>query len=176
MGLAQMFALTGGKRYKRPYVQEINARSRYLPQVYAQKKADEYRDKMYGLEQQRLGMSQEALDEQKKMAKRAQLYGYANLGVGTGLGLAGLASDKGWFDIFGSGGDAAYEPVKGLASDFSSMASPFTGENSMSYLDDAYDFGGSFLKNFSSGGGGGIFDSIFGDAIDFGDLSDFMGF
>jgi len=170
MGLAQMFALTGGKRYKRPYVQEINARSRYLPQVYAQKKADEYRDKMYGLEQQRLGMSQEALDEQKKMAKRAQLYGYANLGVGTGLGLAGLAADKGWFDIFG--GDNAGASV---GENVTSAISPFTGD-SMSYLDDAYDFGGSLLKNFSSGGGGGIFDSIFGDAIDFGDLSDFMGF
>ena len=87
MGLTQMAALTGGRKFKTPYVEEINARKQYLPAIYGQKKEDAYRDKMYGLEQSRFELEQDALKAQKKAQKRANRLGYINLGVGAGLGV-----------------------------------------------------------------------------------------
>jgi hypothetical protein len=44
MGLTQMSALGGGRGFKRPYVEEINARKRYLPQLYGMKEAETIRN------------------------------------------------------------------------------------------------------------------------------------
>ena len=107
MGLEQMYALSGGRKFKRPYVEEINARTPFLPQLYAQKKQDEYRDQMYGVEQQKLAMNQEMIEDAKKRNKTARNLGYANIGLGAGLGLLGNWEDistgtKSLFDTVGS--------------------------------------------------------------------------
>jgi hypothetical protein len=86
MGLAQMAALSGGRKYKRPYVEELNAQKKYLPQIYGQKKEDKYRDKMAGLQSDQLALQEDALKQQKKAQKRANTLGYVNMGVGAGLG------------------------------------------------------------------------------------------
>ena len=72
MSLTQLSALTGGKPFKRPYVAEINARKKFLPSIYAQKKEDAYRDEMHKISLQDLSLRQDALDEQKKAQKKAR--------------------------------------------------------------------------------------------------------
>ena len=59
MSLAQMAALTGGNNFKRPYVEEINARTPYLPSLYGQKKQDKYRDQIHDINLEKLALSKE---------------------------------------------------------------------------------------------------------------------
>ena len=118
MGLAQMSALTGGKRFKRPYVDEINARKGYLPQLYAQKSEDKYRDQMYGLQKEglehtktmglaNLDIAQDAAREAKKRNRTAKALGYANIGLAGALG-----------------GIKAYPALKEVGGDIMDWASP----------------------------------------------------
>jgi len=198
MGLAQMSALTGGKRYKRPYVEEINNRTKYLPSLYSQRKQDAYQGKMYGLQKEQaaqnrefgvadLALREDALDEQKKAQKRANTLGYANLGLGGALGFAGLANDAGWFDpapaaveTFDPSNIIDLSPVKDITDSL-----PFTsGAEKVGDLApslgpvaqvadsavDAVSDSGSFWKNLFDFGGGGdsLFDSVASDYISVG--------
>lgn len=191
MGLAQMQALTGGKKIKRPYVEEINARTRYLPQMYATKKADQYRDQSFALQKQNvaqdkkygladLSLREDALDEQKKAQKRANKLGYANIGLGAGLGVANIASDMDIFkpkdtgvaveSIYDLGlepSDGAYGMVsEGTSAPTQATADPFS---------DWMSAGGDFLKQIGGGiwdAGKGIYDNIVGDYVSDFDLSD----
>ena len=190
MALSQMYALTGGRRYREPYVSDINARKQYLPQIYEQRDLQKYRDQQYGLQQQGLALSRDALKEQQDANKRARLMGYANIGLGAGIGLAGLASDQDWFSKLNNSGTD--QLVEGLAPDLSSLGksiggnvtdnwSSYTGfgetPGASSYLGDIWDTGGDVLKQFGGGlldAGKGIYDSVVGDYFSFNDsgLSD----
>ena len=172
MGLAQMSALTGGKKFKRPYVEEINARAQHLPALYAHKSEEEYRDKMHGLETQKLGLSQDALDAQKKAQKRANMMGYANMGLAGAFG----AVD-------------AYPGLKEIGKDVSDWLNPAETVSMMSGTQDAIkapfeSMGGPIdwmadtvsplIKNiggFAWDAGKGIYDSLVGDVVDW--TSDF---
>ena len=190
MGTTQMQALAGGKRFKYPYVQEINSRKNYLPQLNAQKKEDAYRNQAFGLEsrglaqnkeltQQGLDLQKDAYDEQKKAQKRANLLGYANMGLGAGLGVAGFGNDMGWW---GKGSEVSKDAIDisgitelGTPSSFINQEAP-TSSGPMDYLSDIGSSIWNPLKNI--GGaigdfGSGIYDSIVGDAIDFGDFDVF---
>ena len=184
MGLTQMAALTGGRKYKTPDVEEINAQKRYLPAIYGQKKEDAYRDKMYGLEKEGLAfnkemslanfaLSEEALKEQKKAQKRANRLGYANIGLGAGLGIAGN-----WDGIKGAGEDVASmfpqiespaslgigAPESHGGSTVSGMSSPIDWASS-----NIFDPISSGIQKFGSAIGDvwdGLYNNIVGDAID----------
>ena len=181
MGLTQMSALTGGRKFKRPYVEEINAQTKYLPAIYGQKKEDAYRDKMHGLETQRLALSEEALDTQKKSQKRANKLGYANMGLAGAFG----AVDA-YPGLKEMGGDVAdwLNPTEAVGFDSLSSGKDYFGGTQpmqdfaaapIDWMSDAYtDYLSPAIKNLGSGiwdAGKGIFDSIVGDSIDF-DWSD----
>lgn len=98
MAISQIQAVTG-RKLRPGYVSAINAMVPYLPQQYAQEKADEYQDELYDLREEELALqeqglrrsekfAEENLDEQKKQAQAANKLALANLGVATGLGLA----------------------------------------------------------------------------------------
>lgn len=97
MGLAQMAALGGSRKMRRPYVEEINRRTPYLPQLYAQKKQKEQSNRMWGLQQQglaqerkmglaNLDIQRDIAHEARKKNRIAQNLGFANLGLSAALG------------------------------------------------------------------------------------------
>jgi len=199
MGLEQMYALTGGGRFRRPYVNEINARKQYLPNIYAQRKEDVYRDKTYALQQQaleqgsniarkNLAMQQKALDEQKKAQKRANILGYANIGLGAGLGIAGLGSDLGWWgkdetpvanDIVSGIGGIGTSPLGEVARSVAQNNVPGTS-GITDYLGDIGNAVWDPIKKTGEAAwdfGTGIYDSIVGNTIDtdWGDVGDYVG-
>jgi hypothetical protein len=167
MGLAQMAALSGGRKYKTPYVEEINARKRYLPQVYAQKKEDKYRDKMAGLQADQLALQEDALKQQKKAQKRANTLGYVNMGVGAGLGAidaypAMKEVGKDVVDFFNPAATGNSGAVESIASGALSPGG---------VVSSAVDFLGTpdVYKQFADTGFDtvkGIYDNVVGDAID----------
>ena len=189
MGLEQMSAISPGSRYKRPYVDEINARTPYLPMLYQQKKQDEYRDKMYSLDEEKLAqdrefglknldMQRDIQEEAKKRNKLARNLGYANIGLGAGLGVLnnwdtikqGATSlfpslgesgvvDFDWSDAFTSAPQASVSP------DLSSVAaSPieWVSESATDYIIDPLKQAGSWAWDT----GKGLFDDIVGNSID----------
>jgi len=94
--IAQMQAVTGRKP-KRRYIDIINARTPYLPALYAAKEDRAYRKEMTGLEEDRLELDRErftdeerraerALKLQKEQGKQANTLGMINLGLTGGLG------------------------------------------------------------------------------------------
>jgi hypothetical protein len=111
MGIPQMSALGGGKGFKRPYVEEINARTPYLPQLYGIKRQEASRKQQLGLnqrrfaqERERLGLERDRLAQEKtfglarqdlaeqtahearKRNRYAQNLGLANIGLAGGFG------------------------------------------------------------------------------------------
>jgi hypothetical protein len=166
MGLAQMSALGGGRKYKQPYVEEINARKQYLPQVYAQKKEDKYRDKMAGLQSDQLALQEDALKQQKKAQKRANTLGYVNMGVGAGLGAidAYPAMKEVGKDVVDFFSPAASEVAGGVTS-------PSSAQNFGGLASSALDMLGTpdVYKQFADTGfdvATGIYDNVVGSAID----------
>jgi hypothetical protein len=193
MGIAQMSALSGGKRYKRPYVDEINARKGALPGLYAQKKDTAYQDKMFGLENQKLAQNekfglanldlmQDAQNEAKKRNKTAKQLGYANIGLGAALGAAdnwdaisgGVSGVKSMFPQVGSPSSLGIgTPESYGGRTVSGMSSDWLGGNLSSGVDwlseNVLDPFGGGIKKLGSGiwdAGKGIYDSLVGDTID----------
>jgi hypothetical protein len=66
MSLQQMSALGGGRGFKRNYVEEINARKRYLPQLYGMKEAERSRKQNLGLQQRGFAQDQEVLAQNRE--------------------------------------------------------------------------------------------------------------
>lgn len=159
MGLAQMQALGSGRGFRRPYVDEINARTPYLPQLYAQKRSQEHQDRMWGLEQRglaqnkkfqtaELNLREDMAKEARKRNRLAKNLGYAQLGVAGGLGLY----------------DAMGQPS------LSDIGSFFTGSGGGGELLDIGGFGvgdPGILPEVEGFGGGGydLFGGILGDAV-----------
>ena len=94
--IGQAQAVTGRKP-KRRYIDIINARTPYLPGLYAAKEQREYQDKMAGLEEGGLALDRERLEDEQAYAKKqfklqeeqgnkANTLGYINLGLTGGLG------------------------------------------------------------------------------------------
>lgn len=87
--ISQAQAVTGRKP-KRRYIDIINARTPYLPSLYAAKEAREYQDKTLALSREQLEeqtrQAEEALDLQKKQGREANTLGMINLGLTGGLG------------------------------------------------------------------------------------------
>lgn len=174
MSLAQFSALTGGRKFKRPYVDEINARARYLPQLRAQERSDAYQDKMYDVSLQNLAVRQDALDAQKKAQKKANRLGYANLALGAGLSGVGLAKDMDWFkpdaaesvDVGtsladpGNWVDTGPTPAGDLLQPQNMMPDPYGNLVQE----------GDILKNIGGNIGSGLYDSVVGNYLDFGDV------
>ena len=162
MGIAQMGALSGGRKFRRPYVEEINARTPYLPQLYGQKKAQQHRDRMYGLGQRglaqekefglkELGLREDMAHEARKKNRYAQNLGYANLG---------LAGAFGAYDAMG-------QPSISDIGDWFSPSDALGGIENLGMWDPT---------GFSGGdtSGGDAFDGLFNDTIseilDWGDM------
>ena len=155
MALPQMSALGGGRGFKRPYVEEINERKRFLPQMYANKQNEQYRKQQLGLGQRRLGLDRERLAQEKqfglanldlaeesakearKRNKYAQNLGLANIGLGAGFGM---------YDAMGS-------PSFSDIGDWFSPSSDFSGDL-MNIGGAAFASGGGGEDFFSSGSGG----------------------
>ena len=170
MGLAQMSALSGGRKYKRPYVEEINKQTKYLPAIYGQKKEDAYRDKMYGLQTSSLELQEDALKTQKKAQKRANTLGYINMGVGAGLGaidaypaLKEVGKDVvDWFSPTDT-----FKGIGGVVSPSSGQT--FGGLTGSTSPIDLVSGGYDVFKKFGEAGFGvakGLYDSVVGDSID----------
>jgi hypothetical protein len=178
MGIPQMSALGGGRGFKRPYVEEINARTPYLPQLYGLKQQERFRKQQLGLNQRRFGqererlglekdrlaqekafglaqqdLAEQAAHEARKRNRRAQNLGLANIGIVGGLGL---------YDAIGqpSLGDISdwFSPTGGYdIGDIGSIA----GVTMASGADDLFSGGG---EDFF-GGGGGLMGDILEDWI-----------
>ena len=168
MSLSQMAALSGGGTFKRPYVEEINARTPYLPALYAQREDDDYRDKMHDISLDRLALSREELSDQKKAQKRANRLGYANIGLGAGLGVM-----SNWDEI--KGGVSSMFPTSEAVSMAPSIFDTIPQEavsapfEMMQTPDWMSEFISPTIKNIGSGiwdAGKGIYDSLVGDSID----------
>lgn len=195
MGLAQMSALTGGRKFKRPYVEEINKRTAGLLPMYAQRKEDKYRDEMFGLQQAGLAQDKEfgladlslredALSEQKKARKKANWLGYANIGLGAGLGVAGLASDNDWFkpatdSVVDMASPSYTDSILAFGKGAVSAPAQQAFDPASEFTAGLADFGGGVLKKIGGGifdFGKGLYDSVVGDYLDMGDWSDFGDF
>ena len=180
MGIAQMSALSGGQKYKRPYVDEINARKQYLPGMYAQKQENQYRDKMHSLDTQRLAqdkkfgmanlsLAEDAQKEAKKRNRTAKQMGYANIGLGAGMGVMNnWDAIKGGADSVTSMFPQVPSPSKlGIGTPESYSGSTVSGMSSP--MDWASDNLLDPIKQFGGGlwdAGKGIYDSLVGDVFD----------
>lgn len=102
MALEQMRAVLG-RRIKPRYTAAINAQLPYLPALKAREEDVKYRSKMYGLGQDRLG-------ELKQQGQTAKRLGYANIGLGAGLGLMKAINAP---DIATIGEETALDTVTG---------------------------------------------------------------
>jgi hypothetical protein len=105
MPLRQQRAVTG-KRYRPGYDEMIWAQTPYLRPLKRLKEEEKYREKTFGLEKKRLKLKEDelreyeeqskireelekqALEEQKKQARKARYISLSNLGLTAGLGLA----------------------------------------------------------------------------------------
>lgn len=164
MATGQMRA-TGGRRIRPGYIEEINARKRFLPQLYSLKSANKYRDELQKQTDRSLGIQEDVFDLNKKRAKTARNIGYTGLGIQGGLGLIG-----------------AYPELKDIGSDIIDFVTPsadiapdvagdIAGAAGFSGADFG-DFGfGDFLTEgvspalrFAGGAAQGLFDNI-GDSI-----------
>jgi hypothetical protein len=105
MALGQQYAV-GGRKVRPNYTDVINTQTQYLPALYKQKSEDEYNTAMMGLREKELGLKEqelatyeqlerEALEQQKKQARQANLLAGGNLALKTGLGLYGDKLAKG---------------------------------------------------------------------------------
>jgi len=94
--IGQAQAVTGRKP-KRRYIDIINARTPYLPGLYAAKEQREYQDKMAGLEEGGLALDRERLEDeqayaekhlklQEEQGNKANTLGMINLSLTGGLG------------------------------------------------------------------------------------------
>ena len=119
MGLAQMSALGPGRKMKRPYVEEINRKKQFLPQLAGLAQEKKYQAERTGLAERRLAqdkkfglenlrMREEMAHQARKKQRLAQNLGYANLGLQGVLGgyealgqpsLPSLSDIGGWFDF-----------------------------------------------------------------------------
>lgn len=106
MALGQQYAI-GGRKVRPNYTEVINAQTAYLPALYKQKAEDEYNTSVLGLREKELGLQErsieqqeqelatmeqlerEALEQQKKQARQANLLAGGNLALKAGLGLYG---------------------------------------------------------------------------------------
>jgi hypothetical protein len=120
MGIKQMQALAGGRRIRRPYIDEINARTPYLPQLYNIKRQEQMHRENWALEQKamaqqkefetkRLNMMEEQSREARKRNRTARNLGYAGLGLQAGMGAWNIAGQPSLSDIgsWFSGGSAS---------------------------------------------------------------------
>lgn len=171
MGLAQMGALTGSNKFKRPYVEEINARTPYLPMLHQQRSEEQYRDKMYGLEKQGLALESDALKEAKKRNKTARNLGYANIGLGAGLGLLNN------FDSIKSGVSSMFPTGSAIdvGDALGGVSSISPGQDFGGITDSispVWDWADAYIEPFRQAGSAawdatsGLFDSIVGDSLD----------
>jgi hypothetical protein len=178
MGLTQMSALGGGKGFKRPYVEEINAQARYLPQLYGIKQQETSRKQQLGLNQRRFaqererlglerdrlaqektfGLAQQDLAEQaahevRKKNRYAQNLGLANIGLTGGLGLYDALGQPSFSDI----GNLFSPSLGGDIVENLGMWDPtgFTGESGVT--DDLFSGGGLFDYSDILGGWEGFF-------------------
>jgi len=105
--IGQAQAVTGRKP-KRRYVDIINARTPYLPGLYAAKENRAYREEMTGLEEDRLELDRQRVADEEERAKKqlklqeeqgkqANTLGMINLGLTGGLG---YMKNKTMKDIF----------------------------------------------------------------------------
>lgn len=156
-------ALTGFRKYKTPYVSQINAKTPFLSSLYNLKAQNEYRDKQNELTQRGLDLQEETAHQARKRDRTATNLGYANTALNAGFGLA-----KNWDNISNlfNTGDAVSEVVP---------------SGSESYLGDM--FGGatdwianeitSPFKNVTDWADfGGIFDGLLDNTVSF-EPSDF---
>ena len=92
MSLAQMQALGKGRKIKRGYVDEINARKKYLPALSKLRRDEDYANRMLGLRQRETAQTQKYYDESmdiaeeeletvKRRNKMAERLGYANVSL-----------------------------------------------------------------------------------------------
>lgn len=97
MALAQLQAVTG-RRIKPKYRDIIEAQVPYLLDRYRIKKENELTQQGLDLQakglEQNTALAREALDEEKKQARRSNLIALGNLGLQTGLGAYSVFSDK----------------------------------------------------------------------------------
>lgn len=148
MGLAQMSAIAPGRKLKRGYVDEINARKRFLPQIYAQKKSDEFQDRRLAQEDERLGIEEDIAHQARKKNRLAQNLGYANIGLTGALGAYNAAGQPSFDDIaglFGSGGD---DIIGGFGVGDPGML-PGAGLSSVIKPEDIFGFGGGIFEGLA---------------------------
>jgi len=159
-------SLTGYRKYKSPFVAEINARKQYLPALYSQKREDKYRDQQFGLQEEGLAQNREfslknlelakdAAHQARKRDKLAKNLGYAGLGLQAGFGAANSFDFSNLF----SGDEAA-----NVVSDFSS---DIPGELIKAPIEEAFSGGTDVIRDFAGFGGDSIFGALVGSAIDF---------
>lgn len=183
MSLQQLQALSG-KRVKTPYVPQINAQTPYLPQIYGQKRTQAYQDRSNQLNQSRfdlekrlgeqgLELARKEAKDAEKARKKAQRLGYLNVGLNTGLGLAGLASS---YD-FGGGGSSASDAILSVPEATDILSAMGAGSSPVSSsvsapaenLTEGF-FDGNVLNKIGTGifdFGKGLYDSTIGNIIDF---------
>ena len=150
-------ALTGYRKYKSPYVSEINARKAYLPALYNQRRDDKYREQSYNLDKQGLAqnkefalknleLSEKAAHQARKRDKLAANLGYAGLGLQAGFGLANQF-------------------------DFSNMFSPeaavdVPSEMVQAPIQEAFTGGTDYIRDVAGLGAGSIFEGLGGPILD----------
>lgn len=184
MGMNQMSALTGGKKYRPNYVSQINAQVPYLPALYSRKKEDQWRDKTYGLEKERfeqdktfqlaeLDLAQDAAKQAKKQTRLAEKLGYANLGVNAALGGYDVGSsllDRFSAPAIDETGVSTFDFALNEASPLASITKESAAPES-NWLSEGFNDFIAPIKKLGSGAwdfGKGLFDSITGSLVDFG--------
>ena len=150
-------SLTGYRKYKSPYVAQINARKAYLPALYNQRREDKYQEQAYNLDKQGLAqerefalknleLSEKAAHEARKRDKLAANLGYAGLGLQAGFGLANHF-------------------------DFSNMFAPkeaasIPSEIIQAPIQEAFTGGTDYIRDVAGLGAGSIFEGLGGPVLD----------
>ena len=158
-------ALTGYRKYRSPFVAEINARKQYLPALYNQRRSDLYNKQKYNLEKQgleqsrqfslkNLELAEDAARQAKKRDKLAATLGYAGLGLQAGFGLENAFNIS---DLFGA--KDIVEPGFDFTSDFS-------GEFLQAPIQEAFTGGSDYIRDVAGFGAESIFGGLVESALD----------
>jgi hypothetical protein len=164
----QYSALTGGRRLRPGYVDQVNVQTKYLPALARARRDEQYANQRLGLSQRslaqnnifnnkRLNLIEDANDLTKKRNKTAERLGYTNLGLSAGLGAV-----------------KAYPAIKDVGKDVIDFFNPGSITQVASPIETITSGSTAPTKLFGGGTGAGLISDAVGDLIDF-DFDDLGG-
>ena len=177
--MSQFTSVTGRKKYRNPYLAEINAKTPHLMSLAAARQRQSAQAFSESMANKRLKLAEERAEEDKKQAKLANILGITKgvVSLGTGLKNSGiLSAGKDLYnDIFGESSKEEEQPVADVPEQDADMPEDTRAEGfdydrpdsniGYSLYPDNYSISGGFGESggsdSGSSGGGGQFSFSF---------------